>query len=366
MSPGHGLRRKGAARAQAGVGPGGGGPRDGPAGAWVDAPARLHLGVLDLRAEGGRRFGGIGIAVDEPRVRLVVEPSEALAAAGPQSERAAEFARRYLAGRRPEGEDSPEAGFPDPGAGAVRIRIDRAIPEHVGLGSGTQLGLAVARGIDLVLGRETPLPVAAALVGRGRRSGIGCWAFERGGFILEGGSRSEEELAPLLSRMEMPAEWRAVLVRPEVPPGLSGELERRAFAELEEPDPGAPQRVAQAVLMRLLPALARADLEEFGAAAELVEAETGRAFAAAQGGLWAHPEVGRAVSELRELGTVGVGQSSWGPTVYGLAGSREEADRIREALAGRHPGWWLRVVGFDDRGARSGRGAPPWEDRPVD
>ena len=33
---------------------------------FVEAPARLHFGVLDLRGDLGRRFGGIGAAVPVP------------------------------------------------------------------------------------------------------------------------------------------------------------------------------------------------------------------------------------------------------------------------------------------------------------
>src|SRR5256886_14232238 len=35
---------------------------------FVEAPARLHFGVLDLRGDLGRRFGGIGAAGSGPAV----------------------------------------------------------------------------------------------------------------------------------------------------------------------------------------------------------------------------------------------------------------------------------------------------------
>ena len=38
----------------------------------VTAPARLHLGFLDLNGGLGRRFGSIGLAVDQPATRLTV------------------------------------------------------------------------------------------------------------------------------------------------------------------------------------------------------------------------------------------------------------------------------------------------------
>ncbi len=41
----------------------------------VKTPARLHLGMLDLNGELGRRFGSIGVAISRPNV--VVEATRA-------------------------------------------------------------------------------------------------------------------------------------------------------------------------------------------------------------------------------------------------------------------------------------------------
>ena len=41
----------------------------------VEAPARLHMGMLDVSGEGPRRFGGLGVAVSRPAV--VVEATTA-------------------------------------------------------------------------------------------------------------------------------------------------------------------------------------------------------------------------------------------------------------------------------------------------
>src|SRR5919106_6513358 len=99
----------------------------------VEAPARLHFGVLDLRGRLGRCFGGLGAAIPSPSLLLQVTPADQLSANGPDSERALEFATRWL-------------GYQGISRGA-HLTIHHAIPSHSGLGSGTQLGLAVARGL---------------------------------------------------------------------------------------------------------------------------------------------------------------------------------------------------------------------------
>lgn len=306
----------------------------------IDAPARLHMGVLDLRPGGDRYFGGMGVALDGPRVRLELARADGLEVEGPESETV-----RALAGRHLE-------RIPD--ADGAAIRVVETIPRHVGLGSGTQLALSVARGLDLLHGLERPADELAVGLGRGKRSGVGTWTFARGGFVLEGGTRKgRREVAPLLCRHALPESWRAVLVRPPVPRGLSDDREAAAFEELPAPEPGAAERVAYVVLMALLPALVTGDLLAFGEAADEVERATGDAFRPAQqGSRYAHDAVAEAVAELRERGAVAVGQSSWGPTVYGFVASEERARETVAPLVADRPEWSVSAVAFDNRGAR--------------
>ena len=305
----------------------------------VEAPARLHFGVLDLRGHRGRRFGGIGAAVPAPSVYLEAERSDRVAALGDDADRAREFAKRFFAYHRLEG--------------GVQLRIHRAIPPHAGLGSGTQLGLAVARAIAGLYGLSTDPPRLAVAVGRGLRSGIGTWTFGLGGFVLEGGRLpGSDSVAPLLSRLPMPSAWQYVVAVPPGSPGLSGEAEARAFERLPPAPEREVERVAHLVLMQLLPALADAELPTFGAALSDIQRITGGWFAEAQGGAFASEDTRRLVEQMALWGAAGVGQSSWGPAVYGIVAGRAEA----ETLAGRTREWLqekgtVHFGGFSPRGA---------------
>jgi beta-ribofuranosylaminobenzene 5'-phosphate synthase len=311
-----------------------GGPR-----VFVEAPARLHFGVLDLRGDLGRRFGGIGAAVPAPSLLLEARPAGALEAEGPDAARALEFARRFAAYHLLD----------------LRLHfcVHRAIPAHAGLGSGTQLALAVARAAAELLGHVTDVAALAQAVDRGRRSGVGTWTFAHGGFVLEGGRASGNRVAPLLARLPVPSSWRAVVVVPKGNPGLAGEEEAAAFARLPPPSPADVEHVAHLVLMQLLPALAEADLAGFGAALGEIQRITGGWFAPAQGGVFAPGETGEVIARLREWGAAGVGQSSWGPAAYGIVGdasaARALADRVRGVL---RPGGAVYESGFSAAGAR--------------
>jgi len=313
---------------------------------FVEAPARLHFGVLDLRGDLGRRFGGIGAAVPAPSLLLEARPATRLAAEGPDAPRVLEFARRFATHH------------------AVELRTDfrvhRAIPVHAGLGSGTQLALAVARAAAELAGLPTEVTALARAVDRGLRSGVGTWTFAHGGFVLEGGRADHADgVAPLLARLTIPAAWRCIVAVPRGKPGLAGDQEAAAFARLPAPDARDVERVAHLVLMQLLPALAEADLMGFGAALGDVQRITGGWFAPAQGGVFAPGETRELVERLREWGAVGVGQSSWGPAVYGIvgdaAGARVLAGRVRGALG---PGGAVYEGGFSPSGARVWRGNP--------
>jgi beta-ribofuranosylaminobenzene 5'-phosphate synthase len=304
----------------------------------VEAPARLHMGMLDAAGGGARRFGGLGVALSRPAAVVEASPSDDVTAEGPDAERALAVARR-----------SREAlGLP----GGAHVRVVEAIPPHVGLGSGTKLALAVSAALAALAG-QTPEPERIArAAGRGARSAVGLWTFVLGGLVVEGGRHpGAERLAPLLARHAMPDEWRCVLVIPHAEPGLSGRAEEEAFRELH-PDPERPSLIAQLVLTSLLPGLAEGDLAEFGAALTRIQRLVGESFASVQGGVF-HPRAGDLVDALLRLGAAGAGQSSWGPAVYGIVGDEqaggELARNLNAELAG---GGRAEVVSFDNRGAR--------------
>ena len=310
----------------------------------VSAPARLHLGMLDPAGLGDRRFGGFGVAIESPRVvvaaRWAADGSSAhgdgVSASGPQADRAAAFAHSV----RAELEIS----------GALELEVREAIPAHVGLGSGTKLGLAVARGISALVGRPTGPEQLARASARGARSSVGAWTFAAPGLVVEAGVSGDGDLSPLLMRVPMPAAWRCLLIQPAGAEGLSGNAEERFFEDLRGSRPAEPS-VARLLLTSLLPGLQRGDIEEFGVALSEIQRQIGAIFADRQGGVF-HPSATPLIEALGTLGVGAVGQSSWGPTVYGIVSDPERAadvaGRLR-ALVGATAE--VTVVDFDRHGA---------------
>jgi len=315
---------------------------------FVEASARLHFGVLDLRGARGRWFGGIGASASTPTLLVSASPARTLVVNGEDAVRATEFARQFLAHH-----DVPY--------GAI-LHVHRSLPPHAGLGSGTQLALAVARALAEINGIEGEARGLVRAVGRAKRSAIGTWTFAGGGLVVEGGRRPDrDECGPLIARLPFPPSWRCVVAVPDGAPGISGAEEADAFARLPPPQERDVERVAHLVLMDLLPSLADADLATFGRALSEIQEITGRWFAPLQGGTFAPGASGTLVRRLTEWGAAGVGQSSWGPAVYGIVDGEEAGQRLAERVRAE-----LGTIGsvfegpFRSDGARVWRAAVHW------
>src|SRR6516225_692886 len=63
----------------------------------VSTPSRLHFGMLSFGQSGVRQFGGVGLMIDEPGIRLKITRADRLECVGPLAERAEQFARRIIA-----------------------------------------------------------------------------------------------------------------------------------------------------------------------------------------------------------------------------------------------------------------------------
>jgi beta-RFAP synthase len=214
------------------------------------------------------------------------------------------------------------------------MRIDEAIPGHIGLGSGTQLGMAVAKVLSALVGENSVKPSELARrVNRGRRSALGIHGFATGGFLVDGGKRTEGDVGALLDRADFPVEWRFVLVTPADATGLSGNAELDAFARLPAMPAGTTGRLCSILLLELLPAVLEADFDTCGAALYEFGRLVGDYFAPVQGGTYATPATTELVRRLRQRGIRGVGQTSWGPTLFALCPDPPAAEELKRDLA---------------------------------
>lgn len=215
------------------------------------------------------------------------------------------------------------------------ISVTQIIPPHSGFGSGTQLGLAVARAVATLSDEfEIPMETLARRVGRGLRSAVGLHGFQQGGFLVDGGRVESNQIGTLVTRVEFPAEWRFVLAAPRQTIGLSGEAEQSAFARQPSMPGSLTAELCRIVLMDWLPAVINADFARCGESLFQFGQRVGEFFSHAQGGVIADPRMSEWVSLLRRRGVQGVAQTSWGPTVAALCSSEAEAAELRRDFDG--------------------------------
>jgi beta-RFAP synthase len=293
--------------------------RPAPTSVRVRTGSRIHFGLLSPGEGGPRRFGGAGLMVDRPGVDLIAAPAPSFCVEGPLAGRAASVARSFTGGE-------PRCS----------IRIEAAPREHSGLGTGTQLGMAVAKALSILAG-EGGLAVEdlARRAGRGRRSAIGVHGFELGGFLADLGKGRGEGLSPLAAHLAVPEEWRFVLLAPAAGGGISGRVEEEAFEALGAVPARTLDALSRTLLLGLIPSVMERDFGAFSAALREYGDLAGQCFRAAQGGVFARPEAAALVDLLRRLGACGSGQSSWGPTVYAAAAAEDEAAFLAREVADR-------------------------------
>lgn len=276
------------------------------------------MGFFDLSGSLGRHFGSIGIALNEINTRLVVTRADTCRITGPSAERAKQCLTQLC--RALNVSDN------------LNIEIEEAIPEHVGLGSGTQMSLAIGSALNAIYSLGLTVRDIAAVTERGLRSGIGIGIFEQGGLVVDGGRGEKTITPPVLVHMEIPDNWRFILVFDQRGQGLHGLQEIQAFSELPPFPQQEAARLCYLLLMQGLPAVAEHDLAKFGDVITQLQQSVGGHFAAAQGGVFTSPEVAAAMQWLARQGAVAIGQTSWGPTGFCAVAGADVAEALRHQL----------------------------------
>jgi beta-RFAP synthase len=289
----------------------------------VSTGSRLHFGLLrlpptpDWPDDGARYFGGAGLMIAEPRVSVVVERSEQWSAGGERAARALKAGQRFAAAI-----DRQDR---------FAIWVERCPREHVGLGVGTQLelavGLALAQLVDCRIGARE----MAAIMGRGQRSGIGVHGFAQGGFLIDEGKRRLEELSVVRSHA-FPENWLLYLLTPGTQCPWHGDREKAAFAALGAQSSDRMQRLLRSSIE---PSVIAGDIRAFGSALTEYNALAGEFFRNVQFGRYAAPFAEDAIDWLHKHGAAAVGQSSWGPTVFSIWDDRARLSQVQDSAESR-------------------------------
>ncbi len=314
----------------------------------VETGSRLHFGLLSFGNTEGRQYGGAGVIIDGEGVTLSVRAADRFEAVGPLSERVTEVVSHYA-------DKENLAQLP-----SCRMELVEAPRHHTGLGTGTQLSLAVAAGLDAFL-EKSPRDIEnlVEVSGRGHRSAVGAYGFAYGGFIYEQGKLSGEKLSPLAAHVALPESWRFVLFCEAGHEGLSGEQEKASFSQLPPVPAEVTARLRDEIEGQMLPAATAADFTAFGESVYRYGCTAGECYLAEQGGIYASQHAEQLVDAIRSfsIGGIpqvsGIGQSSWGPTIFALTPSEQVAQELCDHIAAQQlsGGWTSKIVAVRNVGA---------------
>ena len=306
----------------------------------VKAPSRLHFSLIDLNGSLGRVDGGIGVALNEPYSEIEIESVGEGQVPPPSPEVAQILERLKKLGLKRN----------------YSVRILRRLPSHVGLGSKTQLALSIARGVAVLEGLDVSTRELARIVRRGGTSGIGVAAFEKGGFILDGGHpfrrgvRKDEESEvcesvktsflpssasrvpppPVLFQHPLPSDWFFVLATPAVRRGAHGAEEVEIFQKYCPIRGDEVAEICRIILMRILPAVLERDIETFASSLTMLQHLGFKRLEVAL----QHKIVRELFAFYEKHEALGYGMSSFGPTTFAVVKGRSDAEKLAEAVRG--------------------------------
>ena len=284
----------------------------------ICAPARLHLGFVGLDGDSASEYGALGLAIERPVVRVTANRSSSWQVSGPMSDKV----RLYVESLG----TALELGQP------LRINIEKTIPAHVGLGSGTQLALAVGTAMLRLNNSEISLARLSHLLRRGGRSGIGTAAFADGGFLVDCQSVSDSEARAITRRLVFPNAWHILLIIDTAHQGAHGDVESEAFENLGGFSSSLTDELQGILLEQVLPSLESVNLSGFGEGISAIQRHVGDFFSSIQGGRYLSSDVAEMLEFAEKTGAKGIGQSSWGPTGFVILDSETSANDLRAKM----------------------------------
>ena len=303
----------------------------------ITTPCRIHLSLIDENGYTGRVDGGIGLMLDQPNV--VFEASNSAdefqiecdhyyrESIDVINEKASKIFKAF---------DISNKNF--------HFNLTKYYPSHVGLGSKTQLSLAIATAIAKLKDRDIPLRELTKLVERGGTSGIGWRGFETGGFILDAGhefgkGKEKETFLPssasisadpavTIFRYPIPENWRFVIVIPNVKKGAYGDEEINIFQKFAPIPRDEVNEVSHQILMKILPGILKNNLTGFGEGIKRIQ-KIG--FKKIEIDLQ-DDSVKGLLKFFENYGVKAYGMSSFGPSVVGITESDAEAEKLKDAV----------------------------------
>jgi beta-ribofuranosylaminobenzene 5'-phosphate synthase len=280
----------------------------------IKTPSRLHFGIINIKNPDFNLYGCVGCAIENPNFLIIAKESDKLILDVKRKDVKYKIQKLISALKMKI---------------KAEIKTISTIPEHEGFGSTTQLTLAISYALCFFNNIKFDAYKIAEITGLGKISGIGIGAFLYGGFLIDSG-KVKNEIPKIVFRCDFPKEWIfAILIPKNSDRGLKGKEEMKAFKEL---NPTPKERIEEMLILlgEMKNSLKNKDIEMFGKALSKFQINVGLNFFQFQKGIFSSKVHEKLIEILKSIGAYGVGQSSWGPAVYGLFLEEEEQKILKE------------------------------------
>jgi len=285
----------------------------------IITPARLHFGFLEINNHyHNNSFGGIGLSIDKFHTKIKMRKNEKKKIKGKCLNKASSFLNTFCRKKKIKTK--------------FLLNIEKSTPQHIGLGSGTQLALAIGKAVSDLNKLNLNIKKIAQILNRSYRSNVGLMNFEHGGFLID--LKIKNKFFTGIDKVFFPVDWKIILIK-DSKQGLHGKNEIEVFKKIKDFPKTNNIRLIDLVLLKIHPSLIENNFNEFSKAITKLQNIIGNYFNVFQGGVFSSPAVNNVLNFLKRKNVLGYGQTSWGPSGFAFFSNIKEAEQMKTMLKKR-------------------------------
>lgn len=286
----------------------------------ITTSARIHLGLIEMNGEFGRKNMSLGITLRNPQWRVIVTSSRQRQLVWGTHLPSREEELKVLLDKLSSDLVPPHQNF--------KLNIYEGIPANIGLGSTTSLYMAIALSLNKHFGTNLSNTEICTIIKRGGTSGISFLGTMHSGLLLDSGSAlpsappyfSSSDFASssppsLISKFNLPIK-KILYVIPNSK-GIAGIKEQNLFQQICPVSAQSVATTARIVLSHILAGCAEKNMDLICQGISLLQHH---GFKAKEIAAYGH-KIKRLIKKIESAGGLGVGMSSFGPGIFILQGN---------------------------------------------
>ena len=282
----------------------------------IISPARLHFGFLEINNnQSDNLLGGIGLSIDKFHTKITMKKNAKITVKSKSLNKASLFLNTFCRKKK------IKPNF--------FLNIEKSSPQHIGLGSGTQLALSIGRAVSDLSNLNLNTKKIAQILNRSYRSNVGLMNFKHGGFLID--LKIKNKFFTNIDKVFFPEDWKIILIK-DTKQGLHGKNEIDAFKKIRSFPKINHIKLTDLVLFQIYPSLIENNFEKFCKAITKLQNVMGEYFNLSQGGRFSSPEVYNILNFLKKENILGYGQTSWGPNGFAFFPNLRKAKEMRLKL----------------------------------